>query len=215
MNHIVPVIGTIFYLSYPKSFRIDPNLLFFVSIMHNFALIIFSGWTCVSLLHVIFEYGMVFEGNYYFKFAHFDKIIFYFYLSKYYEYVDTFILYLNNKQPCFLQKYHHIGAVICWHLGYYYKVDGMIIASLFNSFVHTLMYSYYFVSLFKIKVIQSIKPYVTALQLIQLMQLPIGLYFYRNENKINRMIIVVFSCYVTFLIGLFGNFYWVNYIKNK
>ena len=215
MNHIVPVIGTIIYLKYPKNLRINSYLLFCISIIHNFALIVFSAWTFLSLLQIIYNNGIVFEGNYYFKITHFDKVIFYFYLSKYYEYIDTFILYLNGKEPCFLQKYHHVGAVICWHLGYYCKVDGFIVASLLNSFVHTFMYSYYLASLFKIKIICIFKPYITSMQLVQLMQLPLAIYFYQNESYINKSIIILFSCYVTFLIGLFANFYRVNYIKRK
>ena len=215
MNHVTPVIGTIVYLNYPKNLRINSDLLFCISIIHNFMLIVFSGWTFVSLFQIIYANGVVFDGNYYFKISHLDKVIFYFYLSKYYEYIDTFILYLNGKEPCFLQKYHHVGAVICWHLGYYYKVDGVIVASFLNSFVHTFMYSYYLASLFKIKIIRILKPYITSMQLVQLMQLPLATYFYRNESYINKLVIILFSCYVTFLIGLFANFYWVNYIKSK
>lgn len=215
MNHLYPVIGTALYLNYPKKFRINSDLLFCISVIHNFGLIIFSGWTCISLLNVVLEHGLVFQGNYYFQVEHFDKVMFYFYLSKYYEYIDTFILYLNGKEPCFLQKYHHVGAVICWHLGYYYKVDGFIVASFLNSFVHTFMYSYYLASLFKISNIRIFKPYITSLQLVQLVQLPIATYFYQNENCVNKHIIILFSCYVTFLIGLFANFFWVSYIKNK
>jgi hypothetical protein len=57
--------------------------------------------------------------------------------------MDTFLLYLHGKTPIFLQKYHHIGAVISWHLVYVYKVDAIWLPSLANSFVHTVMYSYY------------------------------------------------------------------------
>jgi hypothetical protein len=76
----------------------------------------FSAWTFVSLCNILYEYGIVCQSDYYFQIEKFDRIIYLFYLSKYYEFFDTFLLYLNGKDPIFLQKYHHIGAVICWHI---------------------------------------------------------------------------------------------------
>jgi hypothetical protein len=178
----------------------------------------FSAWTFISLAIILYKYGIVFESNYYFKDLFFNKIIYYFYLSKYYEYIDTFLLYLNNKKPIFLQKFHHIGAVIVWYLGYYYKVDAIWLATISNSFIHTIMYSYYLGSLLKIKNIKIVKQYVTTLQLIQLI-VPafINLYFYRPpiETIFNYIIINIFVIYVTILIILFSIFYYNNYIKNK
>eukprot|EP00484_Ammonia_sp_Unknown_P020923 CAMPEP_0197030512 /NCGR_PEP_ID=MMETSP1384-20130603/9736_1 /TAXON_ID=29189 /ORGANISM="Ammonia sp." /LENGTH=210 /DNA_ID=CAMNT_0042459885 /DNA_START=22 /DNA_END=651 /DNA_ORIENTATION=+ len=69
-----------------------------------------------------------------------------FYLSKYYEFVDTYILVYKGKQPSFLQKFHHIGAVLSmWiiitthsHTGYIFVIP--------NSFIHSIMYFYYALS---------------------------------------------------------------------
>jgi hypothetical protein len=90
MNHLYPVVGTALYLNYPKKLRVNSDLLFCISVIHNFGLIVFSGWTCISLLYVIYDHGLVFQGNYYFQVEHFDKVIFYFYLSKKAPLRDTF-----------------------------------------------------------------------------------------------------------------------------
>ena len=35
-----------------------------------------------------------------------------FYFSKYYEYLDTWLVRAKGRQPIYLQKYHHIGAAM-------------------------------------------------------------------------------------------------------
>jgi hypothetical protein len=140
------------------------------------------------------------------------------YDAKYYEFFDTFLLYLNGKTPIFLQKYHHIGAVVMWHLLYVYKIDCIWIPSIVNSFVHTIMYSYYLGCIFKIRWIRFIKKTITSLQLIQLF-FPtfISLYYYYPpvENDLNYNICILFAVYVIILIYLFSQFYYNNYIIHK
>ncbi len=216
--HITPVVAIAGYLAYPKNLRIDPSVLHILSIIHNGLLVIFSAWTFVSLSQILYTDGLVFQHNYYFNNPHFDTIIYLFYISKYYEFFDTFLLYLNGKTPIFLQKYHHIGAVICWHLHYVYKVDCVWIPSIANSFVHTIMYSYYLGCLLKINQVRFIKKYITSLQLTQLF-IPnfICLYFYAPpiETAFNYNLIKVFVGYVAVLVILFSKFFYVNYIKRK
>jgi len=214
--HVLPFVAIIGYIYYPKNFRINPILLHKLSIIHNSCLVVFSGATFISLAQILYNKGIVFQSNYYFQDTYFDKIIYYFYLSKYYEFFDTFLLYLNNKTPIFLQKYHHIGAVICWHLSYVYKVDAIWIGTTANAFVHTIMYSYYLSCLLKIKSIRVIKQYITSLQLIQLI-VPacLDLYYYLppTETRFKYSIIQIFCTYVSGLVYLFMKFYYKNYIK--
>lgn len=208
MNHIAPIIAITGYLIYPKPLRIDITSLYLLSIIHNSCLVLFSAWTFGSLSKILYNNGIVIQSNYYFKNMDFDRYIYWFYISKYYEFVDTFILYLNGKSPIFLQKYHHIGALICWHLCYVYKVDAIWIATILNSFVHTIMYSYYLGCLLNIK-IRFIKKYITSLQLCQLIPQPICLYLYDDHYYI----LCFFTIYSIGLVLLFGKFYCDNYIK--
>ena len=217
-SHITPILAITGYLAYPKQLRINPTLLYKLSIIHNGLLVAFSTWTFVSLSQILYNNGIVFQSNYYFQIPHFDRIIYWFYISKYYEFFDTFLLYLNNKSPILLQKYHHIGAVICWHLPYVYKVDCIWIASILNSFVHMIMYSYYLCCLLKINQVRFIKKYITTLQLTQLV-IPnyFCLYYYTPsiESTFNYNIIKFFAMYVAGLIILFSQFYYTNYITSK
>ena len=217
--HLAPLIAIIAYLNYPQKFRIDKYLLYYFAMFHNTVLIIFSAWTFVSIIDILYKYGIVFESNYYFNIPEFDNTMLLFYLSKYYEFFDTFILYLLGRQPLFLQKYHHIGAVICWHLTYINKVDCIWIPSLANSFVHTIMYSYYLGSLLKIKGIRFIRQYLTTIQLIQLFGTMVAsnyYYSYPVETWQNYKIMWIVNSYNIYLIGLFISFYYKNYfVANK
>ena len=217
-HHIIPLLAIVGYMVYPKQLRINPSLLHFISIIHNGLLVAFSTWTFMSLSQILYNDGIVFQSNYYFKNPNFDRIIFCFYISKYIEFFDTFLLYLNGKTPIFLQKYHHIGAVICWHLHYVYKVDCVWVPSIANSFIHIIMYSYYLGCLLKIKQVRFIKRYITSLQLIQL-TVPnfICLYYYIPpiETEFNYNLIKLFVGYVVILIILFSQFYYSNYINPK
>jgi len=215
--HIPPLVAIAGYVAYPKNFRINPTLLHVLSVVHNAFLVAFSAWTFVSLAQVLYTDGIVFQSNYYFKNPQFETAIYYFYISKYYEFFDTFLLYLKGKSPIFLQKYHHIGAVICWHLTYVYKVDVIWIPSIANALVHTIMYSYYLGCLLKMNQVRFIKQYITSLQLAQLI-IPNAfcLYLYAPpvESVFNYGIIIFFDAYVFVLILLFLRFFYLNYIKN-
>ena len=216
-NHITPLLAITLYIAYPKQLRINPALLYNLSVIHNGFLVAFSAWTFVSLSHILYDNGIVFESNYYFEDPQFDLVIYWFYLSKYYEFFDTFLLYLNGKTPIFLQKYHHIGAVISWHLMYEYKVDMVWMATLLNSFVHTIMYSYYLGCLLKVNQVRCIKKYITSMQLCQFFILYVNFYFYRPpiETWFNYYIIIFFASYGIGIIGLFGRFYYDSYIHTK
>jgi hypothetical protein len=214
---ITPVVAITCYLAYPKHLRINPELLYKVSVIHNAFLVMFSAWTFGSLTNILYSDGIVFKSNYYFQNPQFDTIIYWFYISKYYEFADTFLLYLNGKTPIFLQKYHHIGAVISWHLMYQYKVDMVWMASLLNSGVHTVMYSYYLGCLLKINQVRYVKKYITSMQLCQFFILYSNFYLYCPpiETCFNYGIITFFAAYGVGIIGLFGRFYYDTYILKE
>jgi hypothetical protein len=216
-SHIPPLVAIAGYVAYPKQLRINPSVLYVLSLIHNGALVAFSAWTFFSLAQILYTDGLVFQSNYYFQNPQFDRVIYWFYLSKYYEFFDTFLLYLNGKTPIFLQKYHHIGAVICWHLTYVYKVDTVWIPSIANSFVHTIMYSYYFCCLLKINQVRFIKKYITTLQLTQLFSTMVisNVLYTPIETTRNIYLMWVANIYNTGLLLCFIQFYNRTYKEMK
>ena len=144
-------------------------------------------------------------------------MVLYFYLSKYYEYTDTFLMYLGGKKPLFLQKYHHIGTAILWHFAYYYKGDAIWIPTFYNSFVHTVMYSYYLGCLLKIQSFKAAKPYITGLQIFQLVSQFSTLYYYKPpvDTEFNYLIAIISNIFTLGLLILFCHFYYTNYSVPK
>jgi hypothetical protein len=222
-----PITGTIIYLYVSalleQSFCnkkydniIYPNCIYYFSIFHNAALTMFSLYTFVSLSKEILVQGIHGGHAVYMSQPHIKTIVYWFYISKYYEYFDTFLLYWKGRKPIFLQKYHHIGAVICWHLGYNYDVDMFMFGSLFNSGVHTIMYFYYLMTIFKIN-IKRMRMYITVAQILQLTSGSIlGLVCYRPpfETVFNYRIIILFNMYIYGLLYLFFKFMLDNYFPN-
>ena len=157
VNHIVPLLATILYFNFPQNIIINNETLRTIAFVHNIILSGFSFYIFITLSTFLITRGIVIDNGYYFSFDQFDNILFYFYISKYVEYMDTFLIYLKGNKPIFLQLYHHSGAVISWHLAYTYKLDCFWIPTLLNSFVHSIMYTYYALSILKI---DSITPFL-------------------------------------------------------
>jgi hypothetical protein len=214
--HIAPLLGTLFYIYFPKNSvkELHPSIVNNYAIVHNAFLQIFSMYVACSLLYALYKYGIVTERNYYFQHKHVDNVMYYFYLSKYYEYIDTFILYAKKREPIFLQKFHHLGAVMVWHLGYIHKCEGMLFVCLWNSVVHSFMYLYYLLSLLKMNV-HKYRVYITTLQILQLLSGSIMLpyFFYTIETVENKMVICIFDVYIVCLLYLFSEFMWKNYLQ--
>jgi hypothetical protein len=62
-----------------------------------------------------------------------------FYLSKFYEVIDTAIILAKGKKSSTLQTYHHAGAMMCMWAGIRFMGQPIWIFVLINSFIHALM----------------------------------------------------------------------------
>lgn len=65
-----------------------------------------------------------------------------FYISKFYEVLDTLIILAKGKKSSFLQTYHHAGAMICMWAGMRYMAPPIWMFVLVNSGLHALMVSF-------------------------------------------------------------------------
>lgn len=90
-----------------------------------------------------------------------------FYLSKFYEVVDTLIIIAKGKKTSFLQTYHHVGAMICMWAGIRYMAPPIWMFVLVNSFIHVLMYTYYTATASGVRVPKRIKQLITTMQIVQ------------------------------------------------
>lgn len=197
------------YIDRVKNINLSKNTIFVMASLHNACLSAFSLYIFIKTSAIVYKNGIVFQHEYYFGIEEFDKLALWFYLSKYYEFADIVLVILQKKEPVFLQKFHHIGAVICWHVCYVYKVDAIWTANLINSLVHSIMYAYYFLSMLKVPQIKSFKMAITTLQIVQLgasIVLCPYAYYPPTESRFNYAIVMIFNIYVTILIGLFLQF---------
>jgi len=146
-----------------------------------------------------------------------------FYLSKYYELLDTFILVLKKKPVIFLHIYHHFITLLLTYVMLSTEVVMQWICILTNCFVHVFMYSYYAGREHGWhNLCDQFKQWVTRVQIVQFV-LDLVLIGYAMTWQIGSggqcsgpMWAWVFGCSViaSFLL-LFIQFYIVSYFTNK
>lgn len=91
----------------------------------------------------------------------------FFYLSKFYEVLDTIIILAKGKRSSTLQTYHHAGAMMCMWAGIRYMSPPIWMFVFVNSGIHAMMYTYYTLTALSVKVPQPIKRALTTMQIIQ------------------------------------------------
>lgn len=146
-----------------------------------------------------------------------------FYVSKIYEMVDTFIVHLNSRPSIFLQYYHHTGAIFATYLFSIAQTHLSWIFVVLNSFIHSIMYLYYFLSVFGIRL--KIKKVITTMQMTQFIvgYIMLGLHFMygckfsadKNLFKLQTLTISFNIGYVLVLFVLFKAFFQKEYKKRK
>lgn len=88
-----------------------------------------------------------------------------FYLSKFYEVIDTAIIIMKGRRSSLLQTYHHSGAMITMWSGIRYQAQPIWIFVVFNSLIHSIMYMYY--AMTSIGLHPPGKRYLTSMQISQ------------------------------------------------
>ena len=140
-----------------------------------------------------------------------------FYASKFYEFADTWLLVLKNKQPSFLQKYHHAGIVVTMWAGVATSSNWLVWPTVLNSAIHTAMYSYYAAATLGYK-----SPYAKYLTRAQMTQFVVGIlgatstYFFGCEAaQYSKRALFLMQCYAAGLLVLFGEMARAKYGGSK
>jgi hypothetical protein len=195
--------------------------------IHNFGLMMFSGYVAWNIYSELQPAYFVILPLEHFKSdvltSTLNSVSWLFVYSKTYEFFDTWVLLARGIKPIFLQEYHHFGAVIMWHMFMQHLTSELVIATYYNSVIHTMMYCYYLLCCFKVKIPGFFKQFITSAQLIQL---SVGLIYItiKSNEKIDelwtpQMITTIYGILYTIgLIILFCKFYLSSYInksKNK
>ncbi|KAN0055420.1 hypothetical protein ACTA71_008531 [Dictyostelium dimigraforme] len=196
------------------------------SIIHNINLIILSFSMMSGVMYAAYQqyleqgaFSLVCEQTSQSVQGRIGFWIYIFYLSKYYELVDTVILALKKKPIIFLHIFHHMAMVpVTWQWLHDQWLVGSWWCTLVNSFIHVLMYYYY---------LQTtlgnpcwFKKYITKAQIVQFLTgtAMVSYWFViRDSQKCQAPLspAIVSNTINTFFIILFGKFYYDSYKSNS
>jgi hypothetical protein len=189
-------------------------------VAHNMLLCIFSGWVMVNswpmMIRYTWEHGLsaLFKDPQFWNEVGFGKWAIVFYVSKYYEFWDTWILVLKGTKPSFLQVYHHTGILISMYLSCVCQSNYLVIVVTFNSMIHTIMYFYYIFSCLGYK-----SSFASTLTMMQLAQFLVGItisswsYFLDDVSMNSKLTLAFLHIYAIGLIYLFGEMYKQKYTR--
>lgn len=135
--------------------------------------------------------------------------------------LDTvfFVLRKKQNQVSFLHVYHHAGMVVLiWHGTKYFAGGHAVFTGALNSFVHVVMYSYYFITSLNPEYKKNIwwKKYITQMQLIQFLLIicRFGALLFQPNCGFPQFTAAILIPQNLFMLILFGDFYRKAYLKN-
>lgn len=143
------------------------------------------------------------------------NLLWLFYVSKILDFCDTFFIVMGRKwkQLSFLHVYHHISIFLFYWLNLNVGYDGDVYLTIvLNGFIHTVMYTYYFVSMHADKIWW--KSALTLSQMIQFVTMNAqAIYLIGTGCTLYPPnIIKAYLIYIVSLLVLFLNFFIKSYI---
>ncbi|XP_025268385.1 elongation of very long chain fatty acids protein 4-like [Camponotus floridanus] len=172
---------------------------------------------------LIFYNGNIMDYSYNYTPLRLCRCVWFYFMLKILDYVETcvFILRKKNKQVSGLHLYHHVSTLLITWLGLrYFAVGPAVINSLVNSFIHTIMYTYYFLATWGPEVQEAIAPmkqWITKAQMVQfvILILYVSQNFLPNCKVIDHWIVILFIGNLLFNFYMFYDFYQKAYNKPK
>mmetsp|Transcript_4723 Transcript_4723/g.10091 ORF Transcript_4723/g.10091 Transcript_4723/m.10091 type:complete len:305 (-) Transcript_4723:51-965(-) len=241
LHPYTPLIGVVLYLTLKPilSFAFDAalgadrgkrpsgNLVRGLVFFHNVLLCVFSAWVWFRTWHLV--YSSIQAVGFMDTYCETERSILMssglalyitlFYLSKYYEFMDTLILIIKGKQVSLLQTYHHSGAVFAmWMLAAARAPSALIFLGL-NGMIHTVMYAYYAAS--SLGYTSRLKKYITTMQITQFFAGEIAAFVPTANivpnclNPAGRFASFFSMIYVVPLVLLFAQFYASSYLSKR
>lgn len=195
----------------------DPSWLKLFVQVHNLILILLSAGMASSAVYFAVQGGYTLWGNA-FKLSErgMALTIYVFYLSKFYEFFDTFIMLLKGKseQISLLHVYHH-GSIssIWWVIAYAAPGGDAYYSCALNSLVHVLMYTYYALSMVLGKDPALRRKYLwwsrylTQFQMFQFVTNMVQAAYCYYRSPYPKFMSKLLFFYMITLLALFFNFY--------
>lgn len=208
----------------PRTNR-DPQLLKTFMVVHNVFLITLSAYMCFGCISEARKHNYSVWGNKYNPGeSRLARYIYIFYISKIYEFVDTFIMLVkgNVKQVSFLHVYHHATISFIWWMITRVAPGGdAYFSAALNSWVHVCMYSYYLLAIVIGKDSERRKTYLwwgrylTQMQMFQFMLNLCQALYCSKFSEYPRFLSNILLVYMGTLLALFGHFYYSKHIATS
>ncbi|KAJ2855648.1 hypothetical protein GGI22_004063 [Coemansia erecta] len=191
-------------------------------VVHNTVLAMYSAWAfrgvfplfVNNMLKKGFSEGMCDTDGTIWNSALFVHL-YLFYVSKYYELLDTVIIILKGRKASLLQIYHHAGIILVMYTSNYFTSPCSVFVVWENAGVHTIMYTYY--ALTALGFNPPGKQYLTSLQIFQFLfgQATVIVYFLIPGclKPAQRIWPLIMTAYLLPLIYLFAQFFKKTYTK--
>ena len=235
LHPVIPFVSVALYLTLSnpicnwirETFKLESKGPFIqnLTIIHSSILAVYSLWTFLGSTKIVLEYYS--DHGLWGTLCDDDEVLWnakgmgfwatHFYLSKFYEFIDTWIVLLKGREPIFLQTYHHAGIVICMWAMVITSNTSVLVCVVLNSFIHTIMYTYYVYAALGYS--SPIKHYLTTAQMIQFFTgIGITVYLFalpKCMNPAQSVALGSLHLYAVYLIVLFWDFYKTSYLEGK
>jgi len=154
-----------------------------------------------------------------------ERVLTYIYfINKIIDLLETvfFVLRKSYKQITTLHIYHHIMMFYAnyWFIRYYGFGGQVATVGVLNTFVHTVMYLYYLISVMYPELKGSLwwKKYITKIQILQFIVLflqPFHVLIFNPTCNYPRFLQYLQIVQATTMIYMFSNFYYHAYLRPK
>ncbi|KAK3253188.1 hypothetical protein CYMTET_37550 [Cymbomonas tetramitiformis] len=220
---IVVAVGLQLRKAFPRdTSKPDSFLLKSLIVFHNVFLVSLSAYMCGGVLYQAWANGYSFWGNAYdASQTEMAKVIYIFYVSKLYEFMDTFIMLMkgNINQVSFLHVYHHGSISLIWWVITYHAPGGdAYFSAALNSWVHVCMYMYYLIAICLPKDAATKRKYLwwgrylTQMQMFQFFMNFLQAIYCLLFSPYPKFMSQVLLVYMVTLLMLFGHFYYKKHV---
>ncbi|KAI6180753.1 Elongation of very long chain fatty acids protein [Aphelenchoides besseyi] len=220
--YVIGIFSIKIFLRDRKPFDLERPLIAWNAFLATFSLLGFL-YTLPSILKVIRDHGISHT------YTHINEVhknplsgywSFLWICSKIPEFVDTFFIVLRKKPLMFMHWYHHALTGYFAFVAFYNDNAYLVWAVLLNYGVHAMMYSYYCLRAFRIRVPPQLAQFITTSQMVQFLIVIIAMTHAQikmsNGEKVAAtgygLFIGQWTMWTYFVLWL--RFYYISYYNN-
>jgi len=186
-------------------------------LIYNLYQTILNGWCVYSFIRELVVHNYPIWGNPLNSTSYtLSFLIWIHYNNKYLEFLDTFFMVIRkkNEQLSFLHVYHHVLLVWAWWFVCRFACGGdAYFGAMANSFIHVVMYSYYFMASLNINC--PWKKYITQLQMVQFVVCFAHAFYNMVTGNYPTWLCYIQLYVMVNMFVLFANFYRNAYAAKK